>query len=202
MRTASPATDEVVGLPLAALNAPLELTGTRPVDRAEPRLDGFPSHIARRVALTTSCSDCDAVPKVDGAGDICEQDGASVQLMHNGVVIATDCYYGPWMTEIIRCLRGHHEPQEELVFHRLLERIQPAGGRPVMLEFGSFWAYYSLWFLRRFPSGKVVALEPDPAYLAVGEQNFILNGQDGDLTFVHGAIGDRPGEYAALPSRE
>ena len=71
-----------------------------------------------------------------------------------------------------------------------------------MLEFGSFWAYYSLWFLRSFPSGKVVALEPDPAYLAVGEQNFTLNGGVGDLTFagtVRSVIGQASG---ALSGRE
>jgi predicted O-methyltransferase YrrM len=63
----------------------------------------------------------------------------------------------------IRVLRGHHEPQEELVFHRVLERLAADGGEPSMIEFGSFWTYYGLWFCHALPAGTVVAVEPDPA---------------------------------------
>lgn len=37
--------------------------------------------------------------------------------MHNGVKVIAGGYYGSWMTEIIRLLQGHHEPQEERVFY-------------------------------------------------------------------------------------
>ncbi len=87
-----------------------------------------------------------------------------------------------------------HEPQEELAFARILERLaatrDPATA-PCMVEIGSWWAYYSLWFLDRFPQGHTVCLEPDPQFLDVGRMNFKLNERDG--TFVHGALGDSPG---------
>jgi FkbM family methyltransferase len=111
--------------------------------------------------------------------------------MHNGVMIGEGCYYGPWMTEIIRGLHGHHEPQEELVFHRVIERLARDKERPRMVELGSFWAYYSLWFMQAFPEGTVVALEPDPDYLEVGRRNFAINGRTG--LFIHGAVGPDPG---------
>lgn len=139
-----------------------------------------------RIALTVACRDTDALPKVPGAGDV--HDG--VQTMHNGVKVLAGGYYGEWMTEVIRQLRGHHEPQEEIAFHAVLERLATtAGPAPSMLELGSFWAYYSLWFLQRIPNGRSFCVEPDPAYLEVGRRNFDLNGLDG--TFVQAAVGAR-----------
>jgi hypothetical protein len=46
-------------------------------------------------------------------------------------------------TEIVKRLWGHHEPQEEKVFHEVLKQIRPGG---VMIELGAYWGYYSLWF--------------------------------------------------------
>ncbi|MCU1376485.1 MAG: FkbM family methyltransferase [Actinomycetia bacterium] len=137
-----------------------------------------------RIGLTVSCRDTDLLPKVPGAGDVTD----GVQLMHNGVKVVEGGYYGDWMTEVIRRLRGHHEPQEEVAFHAVLERLaDTAGDAPVMLELGSFWAYYSLWFKHRLPSGRAFMVEPDPAYLDVGRRNFELNGFEG--TFHQAAIG-------------
>ena len=119
-----------------------------------------------------------------GAGEV--SDG--VQTMHNGVQVVAGGYYGEWMTEVIRRLRGHHEPQEETAFHAVLERLAATSGpSPTMLELGSFWAYYSLWFLQRLPGGRSFCVEPDPAYLDVGRRNFELNGFEG--TFLQAAGG-------------
>lgn len=148
-----------------------------------------------RVAMTTSCRDTDGLPKVAGAGTVRLEGGTRVQVMHNGLLIEEGCYYGPWMTEIIRELRGHHEPQEEVVVAQVLERLADETG-PVMVELGSFWAFYSMWFLRRHPSGRAVAMEPDPAYLEVGRRNLALNGLE--ATLVHGAVGREPGGTAAF----
>jgi FkbM family methyltransferase len=60
-----------------------------------------------------------------------------------------------------------------------------------MVELGSFWAYYSMWFHQRTGGNRVVCLEPDPTYLEVGRRNLALNGMT--ATFVHGAVGDEPG---------
>lgn len=158
-----------------------------------PDLSRLPEEIHGRVLLTTSCHDCDVLPKVESAGQvIVREDGQEVQVMHNGVVVEAGGYFGDWMAEIIRCLRGHHEPQEELAFAQVLDRLA-AESRPLTtIELGSFWAYYSLWFLQEFPDGRVVAMEPDPLNLEVGKRNFALNRRTG--TFLQGVIGPQPGD--------
>ena len=139
-----------------------------------------------RIALTVACRDTDAIPKVEDAGVV--RDG--VQVMHNGVRVVEGGYYGEWMTEVIRRLRGHHEPQEEVAFHAVLERLATTADptRPAtMLELGAFWAYYSLWFLHRMPGGRAFLVEPDPAYLEIGRRNIELN--DFEATFLQAAVG-------------
>ena len=164
-----------------------------------PDLSRLPEDIRGRVRLTTSCHDCDSLPKVEAAGQvITREDGREVQVMHNGVVVEAGGYFGDWMAEIIRCLRGHHEPQEELAFSRLLDRLRGEGRPLAAIELGSFWAYYSLWFLHEFPDGQVVAMEPDPLNLEVGKRNFELNGRT--ATWVQGVIGPRPGELTDFAS--
>lgn len=139
-----------------------------------------------RIELTVSCRATDSIDKVEAAGRIV--DGA--QVMHNGVRIQAGCYYGEWMTEIIRQLGGHHEPQEEVVFRAVVERLAATTAAPVMLEAGAFWAYYSLWFLHRVPSGRTFLVEPDPNNLEAGRRNFALNDRTG--TFLQAAVGAHP----------
>ena len=141
---------------------------------------------ARRIALAVSCRDTDVIPKVPGAGEV--RDGT--QVMHNGVLVEEDGYQGAWMTEIIRRLRGHHEPQEELAFHAVIERLAATTTTPVVVELGSWWAYYSLWALHRIPAARSFCVEPDPAYLEQGRRNFALNGRD--ATFHQAAVGQLP----------
>jgi len=157
----------------------------------------FEYHLQRRVDLTASCRDADAVSKVDGAGEVVERDGVRAQVMHNGVVIVEGCYYGAWMTEVIRRLRGHHEPQEEAAFHAVVQRLRadpPAA--PTMVELGSFWAYYSLWFAHALGGARLVLVEPDPAHLEVGRRNLDLNGTSGQL--VRAVIGLPDGARTVL----
>ena len=162
----------------------------------QPRLDRVPAALVDRVLLAVACRDADVIPKVEGAGEVVDRDGVAVQVMHNGVVIEEGCYHGPWMTEIIRSLRGHHEPQEELVFDRILRRLRADRAHPLgMIEFGSYWGYYSLWFAHEFPSARVVAIEPDPKCMRVGARNVALNKLENQVVFVPGAIGSRPGEH-------
>ena len=68
------------------------------------------------------------------AGEVIERDGVRLQVMHNGLVIEAGCYHGEWMTEVIRRLRGHHEPQEELAFYTLVEQLRADTPAPVMVE--------------------------------------------------------------------
>jgi len=168
------------------------------VERLVPEVAGFDPVLARRMLATVACTDADSIPKVDQAGQCRDHEGGRVQIMHNGLLVEEGGYYGAWMAEVIRALRGHHEPQEEIVFHRILERLAAEGGAPAMIEFGSFWMYYGLWFCHAIPTGHVVGLEPDPAWIEVGRRNAALNGYDDRVRFVQAAIGDKPDESMAF----
>ena len=141
----------------------------------------------RRIELRWPCATRTRSRRCAHAGEVIVRDGERLQVMHNGVVVSEGRYHGAWMTEVIRRLRGHHEPQEELAFHTVLERLATSSQSPIMLELGSFWAYYSIWAKHRIPSARLVLLEPDPSNLAVGRHNLELNGMD--ATFVQAAIG-------------
>lgn len=147
--------------------------------------------------MTVSCRDADALPKVPDAGEVKTEAGVRVQVMHEGTRIVAGCYYGEWMSEIIRRLRGHHEPQEELVVHRIVERLrnEPDSKPKVVLELGSFWAYYSIWAMRAL-GAQALLVEPDPANLEVGQANLRLNQLEGN--FVHAAVGGLHGTRTRL----
>ena len=152
-----------------------------------------------RVNLTVSCRDCDSLPKVDGAG-ACFGDNQQFQRMHNGVLVHRGSYHGEWMTEIISTLRGHHEPQEERVFAEVLPYFS-AGA--CMLELGSFWAYYSMWFQRAVSGAKSFLVEPNAEKLEIGKEHFRLNKMTG--TFLHGFIGrksDPQGRFVDWDNRK
>jgi FkbM family methyltransferase len=138
--------------------------------------------------MTLRCRDCDDIPKVPDAGAIVEDESGRVQIMHNGVLVEHGGYFGDWTASIITGLRGHHEPQEEKVFHQAVRRL--VGGAR-MIELGAYWAYYSLWFNASIPDAQVLCCEPDPVNLELGRRNATLNGAK--LEFRQGAAGTRHG---------
>lgn len=150
---------------------------------ADPLKGGNPSYPLSRLIKTVSADDADYIPKDPDAGKIFEQNGIRYQLMHNGVKVIEHGYYGSWMTDLIRCLRGHHEPQEEKAFYEVLQWIPP---RATMIELGAYWGYYSLWFATRVSNARNWLVEPDPTYLKLGMGNFALNGKRAN--FVNGYI--------------
>lgn len=135
-----------------------------------------------RVMTTISCKDCDDIPKVRMAGEV----EGNLQYMHNGIKIHTGCYHGSWMTKIIKELKGHHEPQEEKVFHEVLNSLKKE--KPIMIELGSFWAYYSMWFKHK-TNGKTIMVEPVPEKYNIGVKNFELNRMNG--SFINACIGSK-----------
>ena len=147
----------------------------------------------QRIAITTACRDCDSIPKVSGAGNVTSGPEGRVQLMHNGVRVFTDSHYGGYNTEVIRRLRGHHEPQEERAFFEVLKQVGPGG---TMLELGSFWAYYSLWFLSAVPQGRAFMVEPLDEAMEWGTKNFALNAKQG--TFLLAAIDETESQESAV----
>jgi lipopolysaccharide transport system ATP-binding protein len=157
------------------------LDGLFRIDRAPP------SSGIDRVAMTISCRDSNTIEKVANAGSIEIYDGKQVQIMHNGLRVVAGGYYGEWMTNIIAGLKGHHEPQEERIFHALLSYCRKDS---LIVELGSFWAYYSLWFLQAVAGSTALCIEPDPHNLNIGQRNAALNGFAGRARFVQGWVGE------------
>jgi len=151
---------------------------------------------ATRIRLAGSCCDSDPIPKVQNAGEITIVNGVQCQLMHNGVLVAKDGYYGRWMTDLIRLLRGHHEPQEERVFYQVLSVIQPGS---LMVEAGAYWAYYSLWFRHQIAQSRTILIEPGREELRTALTNFSLNGLEtaSELAFIGAA--ELPSDAEARP---
>jgi len=150
-------------------------------------MDALPDAVRRRVEQTVAVRDTDVIPKVPDAGRVVDRDGRQIQIMHNGALVEAGGYHGDWMIEVIQRLHGHHEPQEELAFYTVLERLAEDTDQPVMVELGAFWAYYSIWAKLRIPGTRLVLVEPDEANLAVGRRNLALN--DLEATFVQAAVG-------------
>jgi hypothetical protein len=139
-----------------------------------------------RVALAASCRDADAIPKVQDAGIVFyNASGEAIQLMHNGVQVVANGYYGSVVSDIIKRLRGHHEPQEEKVFHEVLKLVEPGS---VMIELGAYWSYYSLWFHQSVSGAINYMVEPVLDNLEIGKRNFRLNDFQGH--FIHALVGD------------
>jgi FkbM family methyltransferase len=130
------------------------------------------------------CRDCDSIPKVENAGQVIETEHGPAQIMHPGVLVHEGCYHQQWMTDLIRALQGHHEPQEEKLFYEVLKYVPDDA---VILELGSFWAFYSLWFKKEKSKSKAYLIEPNPYKIELGQHNFLLNNFEGD--FMQGYIG-------------
>lgn len=140
-----------------------------------------------RIAMTVSCRDCDGIEKVASAGAISFRGNERVQVMHNGIEVLAGGYHGDWMEKIIADLHGHHEPQEELAFHALLSHCRSGS---LMIELGSFWAYYTLWYLRKVEGSSAICVEPDPVNMLVGKKNAALNNCVERIQFVEAWIGE------------
>lgn len=140
-----------------------------------------------RLREAVECSDNDYLPRVAGAGMV----KRGKQIMHNGLLINLGSYYGPEIARLLYENKGVHEPQEERVFAEVLKAI-PSNG--TMIELGSFWSFYSMWFKQKVDGAKNYMIEPDSFNIESGRRNFALNGMEGDFTraFVsgHSAKGD------------
>jgi FkbM family methyltransferase len=165
-------------------------------------------HNLGRTLMTLRCRDCESIVKIANAGRIVKERGRLIQLMHNGIRVVAGGYHGDWMAHIIRGLNGHHEPQEELVFHSLLKFVRH---NSLIVELGSFWAYYTLWYLNEIPGSRAICIEPDPTHMAIGQRNARLNSLQSRIRFVDGWVDgsgvstqarscESTGEIRSLPS--
>lgn len=133
----------------------------------------------KRSELVRESEDNKKIIRVPDAGSIKHDH----QVMHNGLKISLASYYDYGNTVLIRDNKGVHEPQEEYVFQEVLKHM-PEGS--VMLELGSFWAFYSMWFAHEVRNARCIMIEPDPHKMNFGKLNFKLNDLKG--TFRLGYI--------------
>jgi FkbM family methyltransferase len=152
----------------------------------------------QRTEIVQRCRDADYIPKVKGAGKVFTQGGKKYQLMHNGIKVMVDGYYGAWNTDLIEKMQGHHEPQEEKVFYELSKHFTPG---TAMIELGAYWAFYSLWFHKVVPNAFNICCEPDSDNKLIGETNFKLNTFT-NYHFIDAAAGSTDGERIDFVGQE
>jgi len=124
------------------------------------------------------------IPRVANAGQLT---GDSL-VMHNGIQIDPLSYYSFPLLKMLIDNKGVHEPQEEKIFQEVLKSMQ-AKEKMTMLELGSYWSFYSMWFMKTFPSADCYMVEPDRKNLFYGKENLKRNQQKG--TFIHAGIGGK-----------
>ena len=129
----------------------------------------------KRIDNVLISKDNEYINRVKDAGKISN----GVQKMHNGLKIYLGSYYGPEVAIMLQKNKGVHEPQEERVFQEVLKLIPK---NAVMIEMGSFWSFYSMWFQSNVENAKNYMIEPDAFNLGQGRRNFKLNKLNGDFT--------------------
>lgn len=134
-----------------------------------------------RTELVIQCADNEKIARVDHAGEIFKDH----QVMHNGLKITLGSYYDYGNTILLKENKGVHEPQEEYIFQEILKVI-PEGSS--MMELGSYWAFYSMWFASSIKDARCFMVEPDPHKINFGQLNFKLNNLKGN--FEIGFISD------------
>jgi hypothetical protein len=144
----------------------------------------------RRTELVVACPDNAFISRVPDAGSV----RRGYQLMHNGVRVLAGGYYGYPLREMLCRNGGVHEPQEERAFQEVLPHLRQDG---VMVELGSYWGFYSLWFKQAVPRGRCLLVEPDLLALAVGRHNFEINGVAGE--FYQAYVGQRSSSLRGVP---
>ena len=140
------------------------------------------SYWQQRISTVKASDDNQRLTQVPDAGKVFKDH----QLLHNGLKITLGSYYDYGNTHLLIENKGVHEPQEEYAFAEILPFI-PAKG--TMMELGSYWAFYSMWFSSQIPNAQNLMIEPDPHKMNFGKLNFKLNRLSG--TFDLGFIADQ-----------
>jgi hypothetical protein len=144
---------------------------------------------APRIRDVLAAPDNNFIPRCADAGKVSNGE----LTMHNGLRVGELSYAGEGTRDLIVVNRGVHEPQEERVFQEALKFMPPGA---VMLELGSFWAFYSMWFYQAVEEATCYCVEPAAENLQMGKNNFALNfGTNAPRVSFHQAyIGTAPGQ--------
>lgn len=143
-----------------------------------------------RIDMVVACPDNARINRVPDAGKVFQE----YQLLANGLKITLGSYYDYGNTHLLIANRGVHEPQEEYAFEQVLKSLGPGA---TMMELGSYWAFYTMWFASVIPTARCIMVEPDPHKMNFGELNFKLNGLSG--SFDLGFISDEPNLSPSIP---
>jgi hypothetical protein len=96
--------------------------------------------------------------------------------MHNGLKVYPLSYYGEHYYHLLQANKGVHEPQEERVFQEVLKALPK---QATMIELGSYWSFYSMWFHKEIAQPTCYMIEPMAANIQYGKDNFRLNAMTG-----------------------
>lgn len=103
------------------------------------------------------------------------QDAGNVEngilTLHNGIKLYSE-YYGDFIN-ILKYNFGVHEPSEERAFEKVLSVLKE---NSTMIELGSYWSMYSVWFMKTLKNSKSYCIESEAENLKLGIKNFELNG--------------------------
>jgi len=104
--------------------------------------------------------------------------------LHNGIKVEKYGYYGNF-SQILILNKGCHEPSEERMFEIILNDIPENG---TMIELGSYWSFYTMWFNKVVKNAKNYCIEPELDNLNLGKRNCLLNDIK-NVDFTQGFIG-------------
>lgn len=135
-----------------------------------------------RIEITLSSADNLDIPRHSDAGTI--QD--NYLAMHNGLKVDPLSYYGLPPLKLLVDNKGVHEPQEEKIFQEVLKKMPD---NAVMLELGSYWSFYSMWFYSLVKNARCYMIEAELPNIKIGEKNFRINNMKG--FFYQAFLGDR-----------
>ena len=115
---------------------------------------------------------------------------SNIITLNNNIKVFDRCYCEDF-TEILKINYGVHEPAEERAFDCVLDALKNNNkNNYTMIELGSSWAFYSIWFKIILSNSQSFCIEPSLHHLYAGVKNFQLNNVHGD--FTQGFVGNEP----------
>jgi len=128
------------------------------------------------------CPDWHELDKVAEAGKVRQ----GLLTMHNGVRVLPTAYQGYGHGKLMQRALGIHEPQEERPFRDVAHQLPEKSS---MIELGSYWSYYSLWFQKVVKNAQTIMVEPTLSHMNYGKRHFKINACEGD--FLRAGVGSQ-----------
>jgi hypothetical protein len=135
------------------------------------------------------CADWYELEKVPDAGKIRH----GLLVMHNGIRVLPTAYQGYGHGKSMERALGIHEAQEERLFRDVIRQLPPGSS---MMELGSYWSYYSLWFQQAIANARTIMIEPKLSHLNYGKRHFEINSFPGE--FLQAGIGSESQQQDGL----